>query len=107
MYNSLDETGILSEFQISFITFFLGQNFSGFEQWKNIISLICSCKDAVLKFPMLYIKFLGNVKVNIIIDSIIFMVIECPPDLFDDIINEQNFLFIQFKVISSFNIVNL
>ncbi|CAF1019353.1 unnamed protein product [Rotaria sordida] len=50
--------GILCELQLSFIIFFLGHLYDGFEQWKCLFQLICSCQKAFCRWPMFYIDFL-------------------------------------------------
>lgn len=54
-----DEMNILGELQIAFIYFFLGQDFTAFEQWKRLIELICSCTRAIPKYPQFYLAFIG------------------------------------------------
>jgi A1 cistron-splicing factor AAR2 len=34
---------LLGEMQFSFLSFLLGQSFESFEQWKDIVQLLCSC----------------------------------------------------------------
>jgi len=50
--------GILCELQLSFLIFFLGQLYDGFEQWKCLFNLICSCQKAFCRWPIFYIDFL-------------------------------------------------
>jgi A1 cistron-splicing factor AAR2 len=50
--------GILCELQLSFIVFLLGQLYNGFEQWKCLLNLICSCQKAFCHWPIFYIDFL-------------------------------------------------
>jgi A1 cistron-splicing factor AAR2 len=50
--------GILCELQLSFLVFFLGQLYDGFEQWKCLFHLICSCQKAFCRWPSFYIDFL-------------------------------------------------
>ena len=38
---------MLGELQFAFITFVLGENFESFEQWKSLLMLICSCREAM------------------------------------------------------------
>ena len=51
-------SGILCELQLSFIIFLLGQCYEGFEQWKSLLSLICSSQRAFRRWSMFYIDFL-------------------------------------------------
>jgi hypothetical protein len=38
---------LLAEFQISFLSFFLGHEYTSFQHWKCLIQLLCSCNTAV------------------------------------------------------------
>lgn len=53
--------GILCELQLSFIVFFLGHVYDGFEQWKRLFQLICSCQKAFCRWPMFYVDFLQTI----------------------------------------------
>ena len=35
--------------RLSYIAFLLGQNFDGFEQWRALLQLLCSCEDAAMR----------------------------------------------------------
>jgi A1 cistron-splicing factor AAR2 len=50
--------GILCELQLSFLVFFLGHFYDGFEQWKCLFHLICSCQKAFCYWPKVYNDFL-------------------------------------------------
>ncbi|KAK9766125.1 hypothetical protein K7432_005026 [Basidiobolus ranarum] len=78
-----DYENLLGEFQLSFICLILAQNFSGFNQWKKLIHLICSSKETIIKRPKLIFDFLNVLK---------FQMEECPKDFFIDVISENNFL---------------
>lgn len=51
-------SGLLTELQFSFLIFFLGQVYEGFEQWKRLLHLFCSCQKAFYRWPKIYIDFL-------------------------------------------------
>lgn len=53
--------GILCELQLSFLIFFLGQLYDGFEQWKCLFHLICSCQKAFCCWPQFYIDFFQTI----------------------------------------------
>jgi len=53
--------GILCELQLSFLVFFLGHLYDGFEQWKCLLHLICSCQKAFCRWPLFYIDFLQTI----------------------------------------------
>ncbi|CAF0772006.1 unnamed protein product [Adineta ricciae] len=56
-----DIHGLLCELQMSFIVFFLGHLYDGFEQWKSLFRLICSCQKAFRRWPNVYIDFLQTI----------------------------------------------
>ncbi len=56
---STDPNGVLGELQFAFICFLMGQSFDGFEQWKQLIAVLCSCEEAMQKYPDLFYNFLG------------------------------------------------
>jgi len=74
---------LLGEFQYSFITFFLGEIYESFDQWKNIIILICSCKDLITKRAKLFCDF---------IEILYHQLRQMPKDFFIDEISSNNFL---------------
>ena len=50
---------ILGELQYCFITFLLGENLEAFEQWKSLVSILCSCpsgmqQDSTLSKDLFY-----------------------------------------------------
>ena len=51
-------SGLLCELQLSFLVFFLGHLYEGFEQWKCLLHLICSCQQAFCRWPTFYVDFL-------------------------------------------------
>lgn len=53
--------GILCELQLSFLVFFLGHVYDGFEHWKCLFHLICSCQKAFCRWPTFYIDFLQTI----------------------------------------------
>ncbi|KAF0449825.1 AAR2-domain-containing protein [Gigaspora margarita] len=86
-----DYKELLGELQLSFVCLLIGQNFAGFTQWKNLVQLICMCKEAINTYNMtLFSEF---------VDVINFQLEECPADFFRDIISQDNFLSHVLKVI--------
>ena len=53
-----NEVGVLGEIQFAFICFLTGQVYDGFEQWKKLVALLCSCDEALAKHPHLYEQFI-------------------------------------------------
>ncbi|CAG8484666.1 12093_t:CDS:2 [Dentiscutata erythropus] len=82
---------LLGELQLSFVCLLIGQNFAGFTQWKNLVQLICMCKEAINTYAMtLFLEF---------IDVLNFQLEECPIDFFRDVISEDNFLSHVLKIL--------
>eukprot|EP01119_Soliformovum_irregulare_P000801 TRINITY_DN10592_c0_g1_i1.p1 TRINITY_DN10592_c0_g1~~TRINITY_DN10592_c0_g1_i1.p1 ORF type:complete len:236 (-),score=52.31 TRINITY_DN10592_c0_g1_i1:137-844(-) len=42
-----DPSDVLGEVQFAFVCFLMGQTFSGFEQWKKLIAVICSSEEII------------------------------------------------------------
>lgn len=38
----------------------MGQEYEGFEQWKKLVNLLCSCEEALLTRPRLFHEFIGT-----------------------------------------------
>lgn len=55
-----DHRLLLGEMQLAFVCLLMAQNFSGFQQWKQIVHLLCSCRELVHDHPTLFVDFLGN-----------------------------------------------
>ena len=84
-----DEVGVLGEIQFAFICFLTGQVYDGFEQWKNLVALLCSCDEALTKHPLLYEQF---------ITVLHYHLAEVPEDFFIDIVSRDNFLTTNLQV---------
>merc|ERR1719498_1769023 len=78
-----NELGILGELQLAYIAFLLGQNYDGFEQWKSLLLLLCSCEHAVTTRPELFAELLR---------SFFSQLSQAPQDLFGDDLTKENFL---------------
>lgn len=74
---------LLGEIQIAFVCFLIGQVYDAFEQWKQLISLLCSCEDAIADYEPMYVSF---------IQMLHFQLKEIPSDFFVDIVSQNNFL---------------
>ena len=74
---------ILGELQFAFICFLIGQNYDGFEQWKKLVHLLCSCEEAISVYPELYSNFITVLHRQLT---------EVPEDFFVDIVTADNFL---------------
>lgn len=81
-YNG-NELGILGELQLAYIAFLLGQNYDGFEQWKALLHLICSCEAAVDSRPELFAELLR---------TFFAQLSQAPEDLFGEDLTKENFL---------------
>uniref|UniRef100_A0A915Q0C9 Protein AAR2 homolog n=1 Tax=Setaria digitata TaxID=48799 RepID=A0A915Q0C9_9BILA len=73
----------LGELQFAFVCFLMGQVYEGFEQWKRMIHLLCSCTEILIEHKNLYMA---------LIPVLHFQLKECPEDFFVDIVSRDNFL---------------
>lgn len=77
------EDSLLGELQFSFITFLIGESFSGLEAWKEILRIFCSCEEAVHKHTSLMVSFVKVLRMQLK---------QTPEDMFMDPITSGNFL---------------
>lgn len=49
---------LLGEFQFAYISFLIGESLESFEQWKNILVLVCNCDRALVTHCEFFIKFI-------------------------------------------------
>lgn len=54
----LKPESLFAEFQFAFVSFLIGENCESFEQWKNLLVLLCNCEQALLEIPSLFIEFI-------------------------------------------------
>ena len=54
------ESSLLGEFQLSFVVFLIGQNLHGFEHWKELVRVFCSCEEAIETRATLFQGFVGT-----------------------------------------------
>ena len=57
--------------------------FDGFEKWKQLVDLLCSCVECIGEMPHLYTQFISVIH---------YHVMEIPEDFFVDIVSRENFL---------------
>jgi len=74
---------VLAEIQFSFLCFLIGQNYDSFEQWKQLVVLMCCCDSGLVEHSQLFIDFLSD---------LYFQMKEVPEDFFVDIVSSNNFL---------------
>lgn len=55
-----DWDAILGELQYAFVLFVIGQSFEGFEQWKRLLSLVCTCPRAMTDHRPFYGNFIST-----------------------------------------------
>lgn len=53
---------MLGEMQLAFVCLLMAQNFSGFNQWKQFVHLLCSCQELMKDEPTIFIDFIGKNK---------------------------------------------
>lgn len=78
-----DELAILGELQLAYVAFLLGQNCDGFEQWRALLQLLCSCESAVDTRPELFAELAR---------SFFAQLSQAPSDLFGDDLTSGNFM---------------
>ncbi|XP_071806634.1 protein AAR2 homolog [Asterias amurensis] len=75
--------GILAEIQFAFVCFLIGQVYDGFEQWKQLVHILCASEEALSTHQDLYSN---------LISMLHFQLKEVPADFFIDIVSRDNFL---------------
>lgn len=80
---------ILSELQLAFIVFLLGHVYSAFEQWKQLVDVICRVREGLHQHPDFYKNFIRVLH---------FQLRETPEDFFVDIVSRNNFLTTTLKI---------
>lgn len=78
-----DWSALLAELQFAFVSFLMGQVFEGFEHWKMLLHLLCSCDEALVRHTALYRELIGVLH---------YQLKETPQDFFVDIVSRNNFL---------------
>lgn len=86
---NIDFNGLLGELQLSFLLLTFAQNFEGFQQWLDIVNLLCHSSELIEKNIKGYNKFLIIVKEHLDL---------CPDYFFNGLMNENEF-FNLFKVL--------
>ena len=79
---------LLGELQFAFISFLMGHVYKAFDQWKKLISLLCSCEEAITVHSNLYNNFIGILH---------FQLKHTPDDFFIDNLSKNNFLTTSLK----------
>ena len=87
VFSSVDLVG---EMQFAFVCFLVGHSLEAFEHWKKLVSLLCSCDDAVSKRREAYDEFLTAVEAQLI---------EIPQDFLVDIVASNNFVYHSLRVL--------
>jgi A1 cistron-splicing factor AAR2 len=80
---SMNYLELLGEFQYTFLTFFLGEVYESFEQWRNILILLLSCQEVIFHEEKLFCDF---------IEVLYHQFRQFPKDFFTDEISSNNFL---------------
>lgn len=78
-----NELAVLGELQLAYISFLLGQNFDGFEQWRALLLLLCGCEDAAMRRTELFAELLR---------TFFTQLSQAPSDLFGDDLTKDNFM---------------
>lgn len=56
--------------QLSFVCLLMAQNFSGFNQWKQLVQLLCSCPELIKEKPDMFVEFMGKKRLYIYIKQL-------------------------------------
>ena len=51
---------VLAELQFSFVCFLVGQHYDSFEHWKKLLVMLCTCEEAILEHPQLFMKLISE-----------------------------------------------
>jgi A1 cistron-splicing factor AAR2 len=87
-----DELALLGELQLSFVAMLYMNNFSGFEAWKNIFTVFCGCKGALMTHAMLFRHFLRVLREQFEM---------CSQETFEEVILESQFVSTNLKALNS------
>jgi A1 cistron-splicing factor AAR2 len=87
-----DELALLGELQLSFLTMLYMNNFSGFETWKNIFTMFCGCKRALVTHASLFRHFLRVLREQFDM---------CSQETFEEVILESQFIGTNLKTLNS------
>lgn len=74
---------VLGELEMAYVIFVLGQNYDGFEQWKQLVLLLSGCQRAVEEHTELFADF---------IRTLFNHLQQAPEDFFQDDLSAGNFL---------------
>ncbi|KAL7748190.1 hypothetical protein RI367_006374 [Sorochytrium milnesiophthora] len=86
-YND-DYRQLLGELQLAFVLLLFGHNFEGLEQWKLLVTLLCSCEEVLLQST---VDTVGRLYTGMF-DVMQAQLRQCPEDFFTDVVSENNFL---------------
>ena len=87
-----DELALLGEFQLSFTTVLYMNNFSGFETWKNLFTVLCGCKAALKPRERLFRTFLTVLRQQFEV---------CTEETFNEVLLAGNFVADNLKLLNS------
>ncbi|KAM9967853.1 hypothetical protein ACTFIW_009137 [Dictyostelium discoideum] len=82
-YYKDNEMDLLGEIEFCFVLFIFGMTWSGFQQWKELVTLFLSCDELVLKKPILFIEFFKILKNQLQ---------EAPNDMFESELSNRVFI---------------
>lgn len=52
---------IVGELQFACTIFLIGHYWNGFDHWRNLVTLLCSCEDAINKYRDVFIHFIATI----------------------------------------------
>ncbi|XP_014370310.2 protein AAR2 homolog [Papilio machaon] len=53
---------IIGELQFAYTIFLIGHYWNGFDHWRNLVVLLCSCEDALDKYRDVFIHFIATIQ---------------------------------------------
>lgn len=64
-HTSID--GVLTELQLAFTLFLIGQDYESFNHWKLVVDMMCGCGKALIKYPNLFKNFIKDLHFQVLI----------------------------------------
>ncbi|XP_014252497.1 protein AAR2 homolog [Cimex lectularius] len=83
-----DPREIVGEIQFAFVSFLVGQSLESFEAWKNLVRLLCNCREAVTRRRQLYVHFLQALETQLA---------QVPEDFLVDIVSSNNVIYVSLR----------
>lgn len=79
---------LLGELEFAYVCFLIGHSLDAFEHWKKLVSLFCSCEEAIKKHRNIYMNFITALQVQLM---------EIPEEFLADIVVNQNIIYLMLR----------